>query len=457
MWHNQEMGGATGFPVDMGNSTAGADVLSLSVDDFLRREINRRQFLGRSAYQAAGVAAGVVSLASSAPASPNERLQVGVIGIRNRGRELAALLAAQPDVDVSWLCDVDAGVFPAAVAAVVEQGRPAPRCERHVEVLLEQPQLDAVVIATPDHTHGPLTLQACQAGKDVYLESPATWCVGEGPELEQVVRHTRRVVQCGIQERSSPALQTALAYVRSGQLGRVNLVRAWTVHRRKPIPPKPDTRPPDDFDYAAWLGPAPRRPFNPNRYHFNWRWYWDYGGGELAFWGSHWLDLARLGMNLSWPRRIVATGTAPQRSSATETPEALTVQYDCGSVTVLWEHRLSSNHGIEGRSAGVAFYGERGVLVLDRGGWKIYDGEALHGTDSARDMERAHLRNFVECVRSRGVPAAPVAEAVISAGWCHLGNLSYRLQRELWFDAEHLVCPHDPQATAGLSRSPAYT
>jgi predicted dehydrogenase len=431
----------------------GVTSLVLKVDDFLRREINRRQFLGRSACQAASVAAGVVSLATSAPAGPNERLHVAVLGVRNRGRELAGLLAARPDVEVRMLGDVDAGVFPAAVAAVVEQGRPAPQCERDVHRVLEHPQIDAVFIATPDHSHVPLAKLACQAGKDVYLESPATWCVGEGPELVNVVRQTRRIVQCGVQERSSQALQAALAVVRGGQLGKVHLVRAWTVHRRKPIPPKPDTPPPADLDYAAWLGSAPPRPFNANRYHFNWRWYWDYGGGELAFWGSHWLDLARLGLELSWPRRIAAAGSVLPASASIETPDALTVQFDCGATTVLWEHRLSSNHGVEGRSAGVAFYGERGVLILDRGGWKVYDGEPLHGTASVKEMEAAHLENFLECVRSRATPVAPVADAVISAGWCHLGNLSYRLRRELRFDAERLTCPDTPEAAALLTRS----
>jgi len=426
--------------------------LALTVDDLLR-DMNRRQFLGRSARQAAGVAAGVVTLAAAGSASASERVRLGVIGVRNRGRELAGLLAKFPDVEVCSLCDVDAGVLPAAVSTVVEQSGIAPQCERDVRRLFDDPTIDAVVIATPDHTHAPLTKHACLAGKDVYLESPATCRLAEGAELVSIAHDTRRIVQCGTQERSSEALQDALRHVRSGGIGKVALARAWTVHRRKPIPVKSDTAPPDGFDYGAWLSGAPVRPFNANRSHFNWRWFWDYGGGELAHWGSHWLDLARLGLNLEWPQRVAAAGGRLSTADAAETPATLSVQYDCGESTVLWEHRLCSSHGMEGRSAGLAFYGERGVLVIDRGGWKVYDGEPAHGAASAADMTAAHLRDFIDGVRTRHAPAADLASAVVSAGWCHLGNVSYRVQREIRFDPDQQVCSGDSAATALLSRA----
>jgi predicted dehydrogenase len=325
--------------------------------------------------------------------------------------------------------------LPAAVSTVVECGRAVPQCERDARRVFDDPAVDAVVIATPDHSHARLTTLACQAGKDVYLESPATWCLAEGAALVATAQATRRVVQCGIQERSAESLQAALRHVRSGRIGKVSLARAWTVHRRKPIPVKADAPAPSDLDYAAWLGNATPRPFNPNRCHFNWRWFWDYGGGELTHWGSHWLDLARTGLELDWPQRISAAGAHCGPRDATETPDTLTVQYQCGHTTILWEHRLTSSHGVEGRSAGVAFYGERGVLIADRGGWKVYDGEAAQGNGSAADMLTAHLQNFVDCIRTRQTPAADLASAVISAGWCHLGNQSFREGRELRFDA----------------------
>jgi predicted dehydrogenase len=416
----------------------------------VRRAISRRQFLGRSACQAATVAAGVVSLAATAQGSPNDRIGVGVIGVRNRGRELAGMLAQFGDVSVRSLCDVDASVLPGAVAAVIEQGAATPQCEHDARRLFDDPTIDAVVIATPDHSHARLTRMACEAGKDVYVESPVTWRFGEGAELIRVARESRRVIQCGVQERSSDAIQAAVQHVRQDRLGKVSLVKAWTVHRRKPIPPKPDTAPPDDFDYAAWLADAPARPFNWNRVHFNWRWHWDYGGGELTHWGSHWLDVARRALQADWPQRITATGARGANSSTIETPETLSVHYHCGDIAVLWEHRLGSSHGVEGRSSGVAFYGEHGVLVVDRGGWKVYDGETAHGAASAVQMQTAHLRNFIDCVRTRQTPAADVASCVTSAGWCHLGNAAYRVERELRFDAERQVCIDDPQAQALL-------
>ena len=422
--------------------------MGLTVDDFLMREINRRQFLGRSARHAAGVAAGVVSLAASTHASPSERIRLGVIGVRNRGRELAGLLAGLPEAEVRCLCDVDAGVLASAAAVVVEQGAAAPQCERDARRLFDDPAIDAVVIATPDHSHVPLAKAACLAGKDVYLESPATWRLAEGPQLLAVVEETQRIVQCGIQERSDASVEQAILHLHSGRIGKVGLAKAWAVHRRKPIPVKADAIAPADFDYAAWLGEAAERPFNPNRCHFNWRWFWDYGGGELTHWGSHWLDLARWGLDANWPDRVSASGGKFGPRDATETPDTLLVQFQCGASTVLWEHRLSSGHGIEGRNAGVAFYGERGVMVIDRGGWKIYDGEPAHGSSSAKQMQLAHLRNFLDCIRTRHTPSADSASAVISAGWCHLGNLSYRLQREVRFDAAQGVCTGDAVATA---------
>jgi predicted dehydrogenase len=409
----------------------------MNTNEFKRREVSRRQFLGRSAQQAAGVAVGVVGLTAGVASasvgrvgSPNERVRVGIIGVRNQGRLLAAELAKLADVDVKTLCDVDESQFALAAQAVVDQGQKTPTTEREFRTLLDDPSLDAVVIATPDHWHAPMTLLALQAGKDVYLESPATHSAQEGTALIEAARSGERVVQVGLQQRSGSHFQSAVQFVKSGKLGNVRMAKAWMVHRRKSIGRRAECAVPEHVDYAGWLGPATARAFQPNRFHFNWRWFWEYGGGELAHWGVHMLDVARWGLNVEAPQRVSAVGGKYSFNDDGETPDALSVQYDFGAKSILWEHRLWSSHTPEGRSSGVAFHGDNGTLVVDRGGWKVYDHSETVTAD-ASDLLAAHLRNFIDCVRSRQAPAASLEVGVAASNLCHLGNAAYRLGREL--------------------------
>lgn len=407
---------------------------------------SRRQFLGRSAQQAAGVAAGMVALSSAVAAdNPSERLRVGLIGLRNQGKALAETLIGFPDVEIAALCDVDAQQFAPVLKTVAEARRNLPRCEADFRRLLDDPSLYAVLIATPDHWHAWMTVLACQAGKDVYLESPATHHLGEHAAMLSAAQNSQRVIQVGLQERSGRHFQSAVDIVRSGRLGSVQFARAWIVHRRKPIGRKSEAVSPVEVDYRQWLGPAPARPFHPNRFHFNWRWFWDYGGGELAHWGVHWLDVARWGLNVEQPLRVSAIGGKQAFDDDQETPDTLSVQYDFGGPTIVWEHRLWSGHGIENRSSGVAFYGERGTLIVDRGGWKIYDA-ADSLTADGHELLTPHLRNFIDCVRSRQTPAADLATGLASSALCHLGNTAYRLGREIRVND----LPRDTEAQALL-------
>jgi predicted dehydrogenase len=428
----------------------------MNAEEFLRRDISRRQFLGSSAKNAAGVAAGmagVVGLAGTvAKAAPGERVSVGVIGVRGQGKSLAASLAGFTDADVAVLCDVDETQLPAASQAVEElQGR-SPRWEKDFRRLLDDPSLDAVVIATPDHWHALMTVLACQAGKDVYVEKPVSHTITEGERMIAAARKFGRVVQCGLQQRSGAHFQSAVEFVRSGKLGQVNLAKAWIVHRRKPIGFKKDSPPPPGVDYDLWLGPAPERPFNANRFHANWHWFWDYGTGELGNWGAHLLDVARWGLGVELPARISAAGGKFYFNDDQETPDTLVVNYSYGSRTIVWEHRLWSTHGIEGRSAAVAFYGEHGTLVVDRGGWKAYDLKDPATSDTS-EQARTHHRNFIDCVKSRSEPAANIECGHVTSALCHLGNIACRLGREVHFDPQAMNFANDAEANALLSRT----
>lgn len=427
----------------------------LQPDSTVPSALSRRQFLGAGAQQAVGVAAGVVGWATTAQAdisgSPQERLGVAVIGVRNQGRVLANAFAAQPDVHVRTVCDVDRQQAESAAAGLGALQRTAPSIENDFRRVLDDPAIDAVVVATPDHWHAPIVLQACAAGKDVYVETPCSATIAEGYWMLAAAQRHGRIVQVGLQERSGTHFQSAIELLRSRTLGAVRLARAWVVHRRKPIGHKPISLPPESVDYNRWLGPAAAREFDANRFHFNWRWFWDYGGGELTHWGSHWLDVARWGLGVEWPVRVSACGGKLHFVDDQETPDTLTVHYEYHGRMLQWEHRLWTGHGIEGRNAGVAFYGENGTLIVDRGGWKVYDrSDAL--VSEASDLQSAHVRNFVDCVKSRQAPHAPLAVGHVSTGLCHLGNIAYRLGRDIRFDPQQLRCPQDAAATALLTR-----
>ncbi len=413
---------------------------------------SRRQFLGRSAQQAAGMAAGMVALSSAVAGStsPSERVRLGIIGLRNQGKLLATAFARCPDAEITAICDVDPQQFAPVRKELSESQTTEPRCEADFRRLLDDRSLDAVVVATPDHWHAWMTLLACQAGKDVYLESPATHHQGDvGPMLE-AASACGRVVQVGLQQRSGLHFQTAVEAVRSGRLGTVRLARAWIVHRRKAIGFKGNIPAPEGVDYRQWLGPAVDRPFNLNRFHFNWRWFWDYGGGELAHWGVHWLDVARWALQVESPVRVSAVGGKQAFDDAQETPDTLSVHYDFGGPTVLWEHRLWSGHGVENRSSGVAFYGTQGTLIVDRGGWKIYD-TPDSATAEGADLIAPHVQNFLACVKSRQTPAADLATGIASSTLCHLGNASYRLGREIRFSSATQNCGDDLAANELLN------
>jgi predicted dehydrogenase len=398
--------------------------------------INRREFLGASAANAAGLAAaGVVGLTgvAAAKAAPGDRVAVGVVGIRSQGKTLSAALAKFPDVDVVAMCDIDEGLLPQAARDVEAVQGHAPRLMADFRRLLDDPSIDAIVIATPDHWHAPMTILACQAGKDVYVEKPVSHSLAEGPAMIAAANASRRIVQAGLQQRSGTHFRSAVEYVQSGKLGSVHLAKAWTVHQRKSIGFKKDVAVPAGVNYDLWLGPAPDRPFNPNRFHYNWHWFWDYGTGELGNWGVHLLDVARWGLGVEFPTHVSAAGGKHHFHDDQQTPDTLLVNYAYLGKTITWEHRLWSAHGLEGRSAAVAFCGERGTLIVDRGGWKVY-GQKESLAAGPSDLLEPHLRNFIDCVKSREVPACHLEIGHVSSALCHLGNIAYRRGQSIQVD-----------------------
>jgi predicted dehydrogenase len=412
--------------------------------------LNRREFLGSTAINAAGMAAGVAAGVVGWPgvaarASPSDRVRVGVIGIRNQGKSLATTLAALPDVDVAVLCDVDANLLPVAGRAIETIRGKAPRFERDFRRLLDDREIDAVAIATPDHWHALMTILACQAGKDVYVEKPVSHSLPEGTAMLATAREHGRIVQAGLQQRSGVHFRTAVDYVQSGKLGAVHLAKAWTVHQRKSIESRKDATVPEGVDYDLWLGPSSARAFNPNRFHYNWRWFWDYGAGEVGNWGVHLLDVARWGLGVGYPMQVAATGGKHYFHDDQQTPDTLHVQYAFPGRTITWEHRLWSPHGQEGRSAACAFYGDRGTLIVDRGGWKVY-GQREAAAFEPGELLGPHVRDFIACIKSRNQPACDLETGIVSGALCHLGNLAFRVGRTLQVDPATGDVLRDPSA-----------
>jgi predicted dehydrogenase len=275
--------------------------------------------------------------------------------------------------------------------------------------------------------------------------------------MVEAARKYNRVVQLGTQSRSSASLARAAELVRSGKLGKTPSARAWIGGSRPNIGKEKDTAVPSGVDYNLWLGAAPERPFNHNRFHYRWHWMWDFGTGELGNNGIHALDRLRWILNLDSPTRIVASGGKLFYDDDQQTPDTMTVTYDFPTCSVTWEHRVWS----KGTGDGAVIYGENGTLVFDREGWRVEKGieAADKGDEKDQSVERSiHQRNFIDCIKSSSGttvtrPNADIEEGHRSTRMCHLGNIAYRTGRALRFDAQSETCPDDAEANGMLGRS----
>jgi predicted dehydrogenase len=352
---------------------------------------HRRDFLKAAAALPALAAAGAAD-------KPNEKVVLAVMGVRGRGRDLLRGFSAFDDVEIAYVCDPDSNVIPAALKAVDSRQKKEPKVEKDFRRALEDKAVTALVIAAPDHWHAPATVWACRAGKHVYVEKPISHNLVEGRLMVQAARKHDRVVQVGTQRRSGAHFHSAAEFVRSGKLGKVPFVRTWIAGNRPSIGKKPDGPVPAGVDYDLWLGPAPERPFNPNRFHYTWHWFWDYGTGELGNNGIHAIDVARMVVGgLDDPRRVTCAGGKHFYDDDQETPDTQVAAFDFDGTTLIWEHRVWSKTGLGGESWGVMAYGEKGTLVFDKDGWHVVDG--VEASDKEADIERPHLRNFIDCVK----------------------------------------------------------
>jgi predicted dehydrogenase len=408
---------------------------------------HRRDFLRAAAASAASLSA---LTAAGAADGPNDKTRLAFVGVHGRGLDLLRGFAAFDDVEVAAICDPDPGAVGEAFKAAEAAQKRKPRVEKDIRHVLDDRDVDALVVATPDHWHALATVWACQAGKHVYVEKPVSHNLVEGRRMVEAARKYDRVVQVGLQRRSGAHFQSAAEFVRSGKLGKVPFAQAWIAGNRKGIGRKPDADPPAGVDYDLWLGPAPERPFNPNRFHYNWRWNWDYGTGEVGNNGVHGLDVVRWVVGLDAPLRVTSGGGKLFYDDDQQTPDTQVVTFDFPDTTVVWEHRVWSKTGMEGDAFGMRIYGEKGTLVFDKDGWRVQDGDAA--SEKASDFERPHRRNFLDCIKDKKRPNADIEEGHKSTRLCHLGNIAYRVGRVLKFDAATETIAADAEANGLLTR-----
>ncbi|HOV59984.1 MAG TPA: Gfo/Idh/MocA family oxidoreductase [Candidatus Hydrogenedentes bacterium] len=396
-------------------------------------------------------AASLTALSAARTWGANERIRVAVIGTRNRGNQVASNLAAA-GADVAVFCDCDRAMYERGI----KEARidPVPAFEQDFRKVLERKDIDAVVIAAPDHWHGLMTVLALDAGKHVYVEKPASFNLRDNQAmLRAAARHADKVVIVGTQQRSGAHFQEAAQFVAAGSLGTVGFARAWVVHRRPTLKRVPDADPPEGFDYDLWVGAAPWRPYNPLMTHYNWHFIPDYGTGEMGNWGAHWLDVVRWFLGLRYPSAVSgAAGTFVVRD-AKETPDTQTILYEYPGLTVLWEERLWCDKGMDGDEVGAEIWGDKGILRITRGGWTFRPTDGKPEKHGGSEIEVPHAISFLEAIRGTGRPAAPIEEGCLSAALCHYGNVACRAGRRLRIDPENGAIVGDPEASA-LSERP---
>lgn len=430
--------------------------------------MHRREFLRRSTIATATLAAsGRLEPAARARAkdSVNDRITVAMVGVKGRGNALLHALAGNPGVQLKYVCDVDESVLQSRTDEVASRLGRRPEPIKDFRRALDDEQVDAIVLGTPDHWHALPTIMACQAGKDVYVEKPDGHNLIEGRTMVAAARKYARVVQLGTQARSDPSIHAAMDYIRAGNLGKEVFVKAWESSKQRNLGRPADTDAPSTVDYDFWLGPAPKRPFNPLRFHGNWRWFFDYGTGDLGNDGVHRLDfglwalqtaiVAGGGQPVSLPRSVSASGGKYYFDDAQEWPDTLMVTYDYPGYVLTYEMRIWSPYPFEGESEGAALFGDAGYIVLGNRRWRAYDDKGQLVREEPRsDHTARHVQNFLDCMRSRAKPAADL-ETVghPSSILCHLGNAAWRCGRTLRFDAESYTFVGDEQANQYLSRA----
>ncbi len=432
----------------------------------MSEEINRRDFMKRAAATTLGASLAISGVPEKVLGA-NEKVVVGVIGTGRMGLDNLEDFAKQPEVEIAVVCDVYGKNLEKGLKAT--DGK-AKTCKDFREVL-DRKDIDAVIVATPDHWHALPTILACQAGKDVYVEKPISTYLEEGKRMVEAARKYNRVVQVGTQQRSGTHFQKAVQLVQDGLIGKVSFVRTWNYENIFPegIGNPKDSDPPPDLDWDLWLGPAPKVPFNWNRFGVGDRWstfryFWDYAGGWMTDWGVHLIDIVQWAMKVDGPNTVSAAGGKYFLQDNSEVPDMLQVTFEYPSFICTYENRLSNGNSMYGKGYGIEFHGTEGTLLVDRGGFEVYpekrkfgkkevDRTAAMQMEEVNDSHLDHVRNFLDCMKSRKRPISDIEIGHRSTSTCLLGNIAYRSrERVVWDVASQRLVQGGPEARKLLAR-----
>ncbi len=389
---------------------------------------SRRNFLKSSA--AATVAASVMTHAASAAAKPvDDKVVVGIMGV-NRGSALAERFSKVPGVEVRYISDIDSKrleTFKESFSKTVDYDV---KTVGDFRKMLDDPELDVMVCAAPNHWHAPASIMACAAGKHVYVEKPCSHNAREGELLIEAARKNKRCVQMGNQRRSGEKIMEAMALLHDGRIGDVYYSRSWYAANRGPIGAGTPLDVPPNIDYELWQGPAPRQPYTSNRLHYNWHWVWNYGNGELGNNGIHSLDLSRWGLQVNYPVRVVSSGGRYCFDDDQQTADTHVVSFEFeGKKQIVWECLSCNRYGSDGTGFGATFHGDKGTLRLSEWGYKIFDEKAKEVLAvDGKDGLMSHIENFIDAVRNNDPTRlhSEIEEGHKSTLLCHLGNIAHR-------------------------------
>jgi predicted dehydrogenase len=416
----------------------------------MSKPINRREFLrkGAAAGLGLGLAAGLPSWlrAASGAGAPSNRLRLAVVGTNNRGLDHIEALSGIEGVEIAYLCDVDDRALAKGVKQASALGL-APRTLKDFRRALDDPSIDAITVAVPDHWHTPMAILALAAGKHVYLEKPCSQNPHEGELLLGAIARHGRLVQMGNQRRSFPNMQAAVREIREGVIGRPYFAKCWYDNNRGSIGRGAEAAVPAGLDYELWQGPAPRRPYRNNVIPYNWHWFWHWGTGEALNNGTHELDVCRWALGVDFATRVTSSGGRYAFSDDWETPDTQVIGWEFGAEkSITWEGRSCNGFPTEGLSRGAYIYGTEGSALLENDNYTAFDRNKKvvrtlqdkpegNGTDlrsaSGIRLDRLHVSNFVDAIRTGSPLSSPISEGHKSVTLLHLGNISQRVGRAL--------------------------
>ncbi|MBM3725893.1 MAG: Gfo/Idh/MocA family oxidoreductase [Acidobacteria bacterium] len=374
----------------------------------------------------------------------NDKVTAGFIGMGRMGNSNLTHAMRQENLNVAAVCDI----YEPNLTKAMEIAKGQAKAVRDFREILADKSIDVVCISTPDHWHAYMAVEACKAGKDVYVEKPIGVTIDEGKKMVEAARKYKRVVQAGTMQRSAEHFQKAAEIVKSGLLGQIAFVRTWNygLAPQEGIGNPPDGDPPAELNWDMWQGPAAKRAYNKNRFgvdpkafsHF--RWFWDYAGGMMTDWGVHWLDIVQMAFNEQMPQAAVALGGKYWLKDNRETPDTLQVTYEYPGFICTYENRNSSSISMFEKGGGILFQGTKATMFLDRSLYRIVPErnstvEAVEVKATSSGNAR-HWANFLECVRTRQKPNSDIENCHKSTTTCHLGNIAYRSRQRVDWDTQ---------------------